>query len=119
MTDKTKYEEKTVTSYQQFYPFYLSQHTKPLTKLFHFIGTSIGFVILSKFFSEIYQDKSMDNANYKLLALIPLCGYFMAWVSHFFIEKNKPATFKYPFWSLRGDLHMWFEILCGKHRILP
>ena len=48
-----------------------------------------------------------------------LIGYGCAWFSHFFIEKNRPATFKYPLWSFRGDWQMWAEILAGKHDFRP
>jgi hypothetical protein len=46
-----------------------------------------------------------------------IAGYGFAWIGHFFVEHNKPATFKYPLWSLIGDYKMYFEILQGKHKI--
>ena len=55
--------------------------------------------------------------NYLYLFLLPIFGYGFAWISHFLIEKNKPATFKYPFYSLLGDFKMFFEILTGKIKL--
>ena len=93
---------------KEFYPYYLSEHGDKYTKLFHFIGTSFTFFFLFAFIATF---------NVIYLILIPLSGYGFAWVSHFFIEKNKPATFTYPFFSLVSDYIMFFEILLGKHKI--
>ena len=95
-------------TFKDFYPYYLSEHDNKYTKLMHFIGTSIGIFFLIKFFLSF-------NFIYLLFALIS--GYAFAWVGHFFIEKNKPATFKYPFYSFIGDHKMYVEILQGKHKI--
>ncbi len=95
-------------TFKDFYPYYLSEHANKHTKLMHFIGTSIGIFFLIKFFLSF-------NFIYLLFALIS--GYAFAWVGHFFIEKNKPATFKYPFYSFIGDHKMYIEILQGKHKI--
>ena len=93
---------------KEFYPYYLSEHGDKYTKLFHFIGTSFTFFFLFAFIATF---------NIFYLILTPLSGYGFAWVSHFFIEKNKPATFTYPFFSLVSDYIMFFEILRGKHKI--
>lgn len=95
-------------SFSDFYPFYLSEHSKSLTKLFHFIGTllvSILFLLYVYTFDLVYA------------YLMPLCGYGLAWFSHFFIEKNNPATFKHPLYSLRADFVMFFHILIGRIKI--
>ena len=99
---------KKYTTLKEFYPYYLSEHSDKYTKLFHFIGTSFTFFFLFAFIATF---------NVIYLILIPLSGYGFAWVSHFFIEKNKPATFTYPFYSLVSDYIMFFEILRGKHKI--
>ena len=99
---------KKYTTLKEFYPYYLSEHSDKYTKLFHFIGTSFTFFFLFAFIATF---------NFFYLILIPLSGYGFAWVSHFFIEKNKPATFTYPFFSLVSDYIMFFEILRGKHKI--
>ena len=101
--------EKRYTNFKDFYPYYLSEHSHKTTKFLHFIGTSISLYFLFNFF------RTFDFV-YIILSL--LSGYGFAWVSHFFIEKNKPATFKYPFYSFIGDHLMFIEIIMGKHKIL-
>ena len=101
--------EKRYTNFKDFYPYYLSEHSHKTTKLLHFIGTSISLYFLFNFF------RTFDFV-YIILSL--LSGYGLAWISHFFIEKNKPATFKYPFYSFVGDHLMFIEIIMGKHKIL-
>ena len=95
-------------SFEDFYPYYISEHDHKYTKLMHFIGTSIGLVFLINL---------LLSFNFLNLLFALLSGYAFAWVGHFFIEKNKPATFKYPFYSFIGDHKMYVEILQGKHRI--
>ena len=92
-------------SFIEFYPFYLKEHRNKTCRLLHVIGTTfvIGLAI-----AAIYQN------NARLWILVPVAGYGFAWVGHFFFEKNKPATFKYPLWSLGSDFKMYFEILSGK-----
>ena len=101
--------EKRYTNFKDFYPYYLSEHSHKATKLLHFIGTSISLYFLFNFFRTF-------DFIYIIFSL--LSGYGFAWVSHFFIEKNKPATFKYPFYSFIGDHLMFIEIFMGKHKIL-
>ena len=95
-------------SFEDFYPYYISEHDHKYTKLMHFIGTSISIYFLIKF---------VLSFNFLFILYALLAGYGFAWVGHFFIEKNKPATFKYPFYSLKGDYKMYLEILQGKHKI--
>ena len=92
-------------NFKDFYPYYISEHDNKHTKLMHFIGTSLSIYFLIKFFLSF-------NFLFVLYAL--LSGYGFAWIGHFFIEKNKPATFKYPLWSLMGDHHMVWLMLTGK-----
>ena len=95
-------------TFKDFYPYYIEEHSKPKTKLLHFIGTSISLFFLAQLVITF-------NPIYLIYAL--LSGYGFAWVAHFFIEKNKPATFTYPFYSFIGDHKMFVEILMGKHKI--
>jgi hypothetical protein len=93
------------TTYRDFFPYYLQEHAKRETRQFHYLGSilAIGVLIFA-----------LASQNWWLLLVVPLSGYFFAWVSHAFIEKNKPATFTYPMWSLRGDYHMlWLAVTGG------
>lgn len=100
MENTTRYQ-----NYKDFFPFYLREHSKKSTRLLHYFGT-LGYQVL--FWSLLVTQ------NYIFLPLIFLMGYGPAWVGHFFYEKNKPATFTYPLWSLRGDHHMVFLLLTGR-----
>ena len=88
-------------NFSEFWPFYVGEHSKPQTRRWHFIGTAslIPLLVLAGLY------------NFYLLLLLPVCGYGFAWYSHFFVEKNRPATFTYPFWSLLGDFKM-FGLMC-------
>lgn len=97
--------ENRIDNYAEFWDFYVAEHSKPLTRLFHFVGTALGMVLLVWF------------ARNRAWHLVPLCfvvGYAFAWFSHFFIEKNRPATFKYPLWSFVSDYKMAFYMLTGR-----
>jgi hypothetical protein len=74
----------------------------------HFTGTSLFFVFLFT---------ALLTQNYSLLWFCPLMGYGFAWVGHFFFEKNKPATFKYPLWSLTSDFILYFQIIAGRQKL--
>ena len=96
-------------NFKDFYPYYLTEHSDKTTKLFHFVGTSFSIMFLVLFIVEF-------NPIYILFAL--LSGYGFAWVSHFFVEHNKPATWTYPLYSLMADYKMFWEILQGKHKVI-
>lgn len=101
---------KDFKSLKEFYPYYLSEHQHPTCRRLHFIGTALLFLILA---AAIYL------SNYWILFLIPLVGYGFAWVGHFFFEKNKPATFKYPFYSLASDFVLFYHLMIGKEKFTP
>ena len=92
------------TSFAAFWPYYVGEHADPLTRRLHCLGTglAIGCLIGSLFVSAW------------LLILVPIVGYGFAWASHLLIEKNRPATFRYPLWSLLGDLKMFRLMLLGR-----
>ena len=71
----------------------------------HFIGTSFVFAAAGCFFV---------TGELPLLIIMPLAGYGFAWYGHFVYEKNKPASFKFPLYSLMGDFRMFWDILSGK-----
>ena len=97
--------EDRIQTYQEFYKYYLTEHSNKTCRALHVIGTTIVIALL---ITAIYHRIP------KLLIWIPIAGYGFAWVGHFFFEKNKPATFKYPLWSLKSDFKMYFDILSGK-----
>ena len=95
---------------KEFYPYYLEEHQNPTCRSLHFVGTGLLFMILAA---------SLYLGNYLWLASIPFVGYGFAWVGHFFFEKNKPATFKYPIFSLVSDFKLFFDLLVGKEKFRP
>jgi hypothetical protein len=93
--------KKKFNSFKEFYPFYLKEHSDPVCRGLHFIGT--GLLSL-----PIYWGITI---SLWYLFLIPVIGYGFAWAGHFFFEKNKPATFDNPWYSLAGDFVMFYHIL--------
>ena len=84
-------------AYDEFFPFYVGQHSKPATRWFHFIGTHLGVAT---------GLTALALRKPRMLALAPVMTYGFAWFSHFAIEGNKPASFGHPLWSVRGDFQM-------------
>jgi hypothetical protein len=99
--------ERRLERFEDFWPYYLSRHLDPANQALHFLGTSVALVALVA---------GLTVAPW-WLAVLPVAGYGPAWVGHFFFEKNKPATFSHPLWSLRGDLRMYG--LLWLHRLEP
>ena len=91
-------------TYQEFWPFYLREHSKPQTRAIHYIGSIASVVVL------IW---ALATQNWWWLLAVPFCGYSFAWFAHFFVEKNKPATFQAPVWSLISDYRMCALFLSG------
>lgn len=100
--------EKEFESFSDFYPYYLSEHGDRINRRLHFSGTLIALLILVV---------SIITGKWVLLILLPFFGYGLAWLGHFFFEKNKPATFKYPLYSIMGDIVMFKDILTGKVKL--
>ncbi len=99
--------EERYRSFGDFYPFYLSEHSNKVSRRLHFTGTSIAVALL---ITAAITQRSW------LVAVALVQGYAFAWVGHYFFERNKPATFRYPAFSLMGDWRLWWEILTGKLR---
>ncbi len=95
-------------TFADFYPFYLGQHTNRTCRWLHFAGTSIA---LGLFIGSVITQR------WWLIGVAIVQAYAFAWVGHFFFEHNRPATFKHPWFSLRGDWRLWWEVLTGKVRI--
>ncbi len=92
-------------SFAEFYPFYLSQHANIVCRRLHFVGSAIVLAVAAY---------SLVTGSYLWLLAIPVIGYGFAWLGHFGFEKNRPATFTYPIYSLRGDWVMFFQMLSGR-----
>lgn len=99
--------EKKYQSLKEFYPYYLTEHQHPTSRILHFIGTGLVLLLLVA---------SLSLGKYIWLFAIPVIGYGFAWVGHFFFEKNKPATFTYPLYSLASDFLLFFDLLRGKEK---
>ena len=97
--------ERKYKTFKDFYPYYLTEHSDKTCRILHYLGTTGLIVLLVKFILE----PSVLN-----FFLMLLCGYFFAWIGHFFFEKNKPATFQYPGFSLLSDFLMYFHFLTGQ-----
>ena len=93
--------------FADFYPFYLSEHSSRSNRRLHFVGTTLGLAALFH---------SLSTLNFWWLLAGVAAGYAFAWFGHFFIEKNRPATFTHPLYSFMGDWMMWKDMLTGKLR---
>jgi hypothetical protein len=96
--------EQRIQSFAEFWPFYVREHSLSACRALHFIGSTLALGLLA---AGIFY-------NPWLLLAAVVAGYGFAWVGHFFIEKNKPASFKYPLWSFAADWKMWALILTGR-----
>lgn len=97
-------------SLQEFYPYYLQEHLNPTSRKLHFIGTGLVILLLLA---------ALFTGTWWMLWLLPLVGYGFAWVGHAFFERNKPATFTYPFFSLASDFLLFWDLLRGKEKFNP
>ncbi len=92
-------------SFPAFYRFYLSEHSNRTCRRLHFVGTSLGLLCLLL---------AVATGRWWLIAVGLVSGYAFAWVGHFFFERNRPATFRYPAYSFLGDWVMWRDMLTGR-----
>ncbi len=95
-------------TFGDFYPFYLAEHANLTCRRLHFAGTTIAVALLIAAFV---------THGWWFVAVAFVQGYAFAWVGHFFFEHNRPATFKYPLFSLMGDWRLWWDSLCGRVKI--
>ena len=98
-------ESQAFKTFAEFYPFYLSEHSNRTSRRLHFVGSSLVLVCIAMLLAS-------GRMQYLLYAL--LCGYGFAWIGHFFFERNRPATFKYPLYSFMGDWVMYRDIWLGR-----
>jgi hypothetical protein len=92
-------------SFAEFYPYYLAEHSNSTSRRLHFVGTSLVIALLTY---------ALASFNFALLLGVPVAGYGFAWAGHFFFERNRPATFRHPFYSLLGDFVMFRDLITGK-----
>jgi hypothetical protein len=94
-----------INNYTEFWDFYVLEHSKPVTRLLHLAGTSLGLGLMTYFIA---------TGRWYLFLIFPIVAYAFAWFAHFLIEKNRPATFKYPLWSFISDFKMIGYMLTGR-----
>jgi hypothetical protein len=94
-------------SFEQFWPFYVRQHSQAATRRWHFIGTAGALLCIAL---------TIMTFRWGMVLLAPLVFYGCAWYGHCFIEKNKPDTFGHPLWSIRADFRMFRLMLAGRMR---
>jgi hypothetical protein len=94
-----------LTNFAEFWPFYVREHANEKNRRLHVVGTSLGLLAAA----------ALIAAGKPWLALLtPVIGYAFAWFGHFFVQKNRPATFTYPLWSLCGDFKMLGLTILGR-----
>ena len=98
-------QENRLKSFDEFWPYYVREHSSAGCRSLHFIGSTIGLICLGT---------TVVTGNLWLILLGLFLGYSFAWVGHFVIERNRPATFQYPLWSFQADWKMWRLMLMGK-----
>jgi len=98
-------QQKKFATFNEFWPFYLREHKSASNRRLHFIGTSLAIILAVN---------ALLFVKLELLLYAPLAGYLFAWIGHFMVENNRPATFTYPLWSLRGDFKMFALMLTGR-----
>ena len=94
-----------IKSFREFWPYYVGEHRRRSTRAWHFVGTTLALMLFAAAIAMQWW--------WALLA-VPVCGYTFAWLSHVCLERNRPATFRYPLWSLAADFKMWALIVTGR-----
>jgi len=94
-----------IKTYAEFWDYYVLEHSKPLTRILHLVGTTLGIALLVFF---------ITRGQWYFFPVFFVVGYGFAWFAHFVIEKNRPATFQYPFWSFISDFKMISYMLTGR-----
>ncbi|WP_336958260.1 DUF962 domain-containing protein [Sphingobium aquiterrae] len=93
------------TSFRQFWPYYLQEHARVGTRVLHYIGTSLVLLIAVLL---------VASGDWRMLPILPIAGYGFAWAGHALVERNRPATFRHPLWSLGADFLLWYRFVMGQ-----
>ena len=96
-----------IATFGEFWLHYLREHSRPATRALHYAGTTLVIACLIS---------GLVTGRWQLFLLMPISGYLFAWIAHFLIERNRPATFQYPLWSLAADFVMYGCWLSGRMR---
>lgn len=94
-----------LASFSEFWPYYLREHARPATRALHYAGTSLVIALAVA---------ALWSGHWRLMLAMPVAGYFFAWLGHFAVERNRPATFTYPLWSLAADFVMYGYWISGR-----
>lgn len=105
MSEDNKNTQLSFANWSEFYPYYLNEHVNATCRRLHFVGTSLVIVLFATF---------VLSGHWSMWWLLLVVGYGFAWIGHFVFEKNKPATFKFPLYSLASDFVMWKDMLTRK-----
>jgi hypothetical protein len=97
--------ESPIRTYTEFWPYYLREHARPATRAWHYLGTSLTLLCLAV---------ALAAGWFWLLPVVLVVGYGPAWIGHFAVEGNRPATFRYPLWSLISDFRLYAVWLRGR-----
>lgn len=92
-------------NFREFYPYYLGEHRHPVSRRLHVVGSAGALLFVAT--------AALTGDPWWLLAAL-VCGYAFAWAGHAFFEKNRPATFRHPFYSFAADWVMFRDVLTGR-----
>ncbi len=89
-------------TFEEYWTFYVKEHQTKANRVLHFVGTTAAMACVAG---------GLLTKRRWLLAVAPVVGYGPAWIGHYFLEGNRPASFDHPLWALRADLVMWSKMV--------